>query len=104
MREVAESAAGRGAEVFWAFCESHTGDIPFHAAGQLLRAVLGLEGLDAASARQELRTRLPGADEQDLVLLDDLLGIRDDDETLATIDPDARRRRLLRGSVGRCTY
>jgi hypothetical protein len=94
MREVAATAAGRGADVFWAFCESHTGDIPFHAAGQLLRAVLGLTDLDAASARQELRTRLHGADEQDLVLLDDLLGIRDDGGTLATIDPDARRRRL----------
>jgi adenylate cyclase len=94
MREVAVTAAGRGADVFWAFCESHTGDIPFHAASQLLRAALGVEGLDATSARQELRTRLDGADEQDLVLLDDLLGIRANDGILATIDPEARRRRL----------
>jgi adenylate cyclase len=94
MREVSVTAAGCGADVFWAFCESHTGDIPFHTAGQLLRAVLGLTGLDAAAARQELRTRFDGADEQDLVLVDDLLGIRDNDRPLATIDPDARRRRL----------
>ncbi len=31
VREVAASAVGRGADVFWAFCESHTSDIPFHA-------------------------------------------------------------------------
>ena len=28
-REAAALAAGRGVEVFWAFCESHAGDIPF---------------------------------------------------------------------------
>ena len=47
-REIAVTAAGRGADVFWAFCESHTGDVPFHAVGQLLRAVLGLAGSGAA--------------------------------------------------------
>jgi hypothetical protein len=29
-REAAALAAGRGVEVFWAFCESHASDIPFH--------------------------------------------------------------------------
>ena len=37
--EIAATAAGRGADAFWAFCESHTSDIPFHAVSQLLRAV-----------------------------------------------------------------
>ncbi len=94
VREIAATAAGRGADVFWAFCESHTSDIPFHAVGQLLRAVVGLPSLDDASARARLRDRLDGADEQDLVLFDDLLGIRHPDTALPNIDPDARRRRL----------
>ena len=37
---------------------------------------------------------MDGADEQDLVLFDDLLGIRDPDTALPNIDPDAVRRRL----------
>ena len=41
-----------------------------------------------------LRAGFDDADEQDLVLLDDLLGIRDPDTPLPNIDPDARRRRL----------
>ena len=31
VREIAATAAGRGVDVFWAFCESHASDIPFHA-------------------------------------------------------------------------
>ena len=37
---------------------------------------------------------MPDADPQDLLLLDDLLGIADPDVALPAIDPDARRRRL----------
>ena len=37
-REAAALAAGRGVEVFWAFCESHARDVPFHAVARLLRA------------------------------------------------------------------
>ena len=37
---------------------------------------------------------MPDADAQDLLLLDDLLGIADPDVPLPQIDPDARRRRL----------
>ena len=38
--------------------------------------------------------QIPDADPQDLLLLDDLLGIADPDVALPAIDPDARRRRL----------
>jgi adenylate cyclase len=93
-REIAATAADRGVDVFWAFCESHASDIPFHAVGQLLRAVAGLPSLDDQSARARLRAGLDDADEQDLVLFDDLLGVRDPDTALPDIDPDARRRRL----------
>ena len=41
-----------------------------------------------------MRERVPDADEQDLLLVDDLLGIADPDVELPRIDPDARRRRL----------
>ena len=82
-REVAALAASRGVEVFWAFCESHAGDIPFNVATQLLRAT-----------REQLQTAVPHADPQDLFLLKDLLGIAEPDEPAPQIDPDARRRRL----------
>ena len=40
-------AAARGVDVFIAFCESHTSDVPFHVVARLLRAATGVEGLDA---------------------------------------------------------
>ena len=95
-REVAALAAVRGVEVFWAFCESHARDVPFHAVTRLLRAGSGVADVDAGdAARARLRTAVPAdADPQDLLLLDDLLGIADPDVPLPQIDPDARRRRL----------
>src|SRR6476661_11085062 len=41
VREVTAMAAARGVDVFTAFCESHTNQIPFHAVTRLLRAVTG---------------------------------------------------------------
>jgi class 3 adenylate cyclase len=93
-REVTVAAAGRGVEVFWTFCESHAREIPFHAVTRLLRAGSGAADLDGEAARARLREWLPDADEQDLLLLDDLLGIADPGVPLPQIDPDARRRRL----------
>jgi class 3 adenylate cyclase len=93
-REAAAAAASRGAEVFWAFCESHAGDIAFHVLAQLLRAGTGVADLDSEIARTRVRARMPDADPQDLLLFDELLGIADPDVPLPQIDPDARRRRL----------
>jgi class 3 adenylate cyclase len=93
-REAAALAAGSGVDVVWAFCESHASDIPFHAVRRLLRALSGIEDLDGPAARARIRERLPDADPQDFVLLDDLLGIADPDVPQPQIDPDARRRRL----------
>jgi class 3 adenylate cyclase len=93
-RETAALAAGRGVEVLWTFCESHGGDIPFRVVAQLLRAALGVADLDGEAARARVRERVPDADPQDLLLLDDLLGIADPDVLPPQIDPDARRRRL----------
>jgi hypothetical protein len=93
-REAAALAAGLGVEVFWAFCESHARDVPFQTVRRLLRAVNGIEDLDDPAARARVRDQVPDADPQDLLLLEDLLGIADPDAALPQIDPDARRRRL----------
>jgi class 3 adenylate cyclase len=93
-REAAALAAGRGVDVFWAFCESHAGDIPFRVVAQLLRAGTGVADLDGEAARMRVRARVQDADPQDLLLFDDLLGIADPEVPLPQIDPDARRRRL----------
>jgi class 3 adenylate cyclase len=93
-REAAALAAGRGVAVVWAFCESHASDIPFHALARLLRAGSGIADLDGEDARAKVRQQIPDPDPQDLLLLDDLLGIADPEVPLPAIDPDARRRRL----------
>jgi class 3 adenylate cyclase len=94
VRELSAMAATRGVEVFTAFCESHTSQVPFHVIARLLRAATGVGDLDAQAARDRVRARLPDADPEDLVLFDDLLGIADPNARLPAIDPDARRRRL----------
>jgi class 3 adenylate cyclase len=94
VREVSAMAVARDVEVFIAFCESHTSQVPFHAVARLLRAAIGVEGLDGQAARDRVRGRVPDADPEDLLLLDDLLGIADPNAALPAIDPDARRRRL----------
>ena len=92
--ELSDLAAHRGVEVFTTYCEAHAGDIPFHAVARLLRAVFGVTGTDPGTARTRVRARLDTASTDDLLLLDDLLGIRDPETSAPEIDPDARRRRL----------
>ncbi|MGA9674241.1 MAG: AAA family ATPase, partial [Mycobacterium sp.] len=94
VREATALAAGRGVEASTTYCESHTSDIPFHAVTGLLRAALGVEGLADKEARAQTRARIDAADPEDLLLLDDLLGIADPDIELPSIEADARRRRL----------
>src|ERR1700758_3419866 len=94
VREVSAMAATRRVDVFTAFCESHTNQVPFHAVARLLRAGIGVKGLDGRTARDRVRARVPDADPEDLLLLHDLLGIADPEVELPKVDPDARRRRL----------
>ncbi|ORA19666.1 hypothetical protein BST14_04495 [Mycobacterium arosiense ATCC BAA-1401 = DSM 45069] len=94
VREVAAMAAVRGVEVLTACCESHTSQVPFHAVARLLRATTGIEGLQGQVARARVRDRFPNADPEDVLLLDDLLGIADPSTAVPAVDPNARRRRL----------
>ena len=94
VREVTATAAARGVDVFSAFCEFHTSQVPFHAVARLLRATTGVRGLDGPAARARIRAQAPDADPEDLRLFEDLLGIADPEVALPKIDPDARRRRL----------
>jgi predicted ATPase len=87
-------ASSRGVQVFTTFCESHTSQVPFHAVARLLRAVTGVEALDAEAARAQVHAEVRGADPEDVLLFEDLLSIGDPDVVLPKIDPDARRRRL----------
>jgi AAA ATPase domain/Putative zinc-finger len=93
-REVSAMADAHDVDVFTAFCEPHTSQVPFHAVARLLRAATGVEGLDPPAARAQIRAQAPDAEPEDLLLFDDLLGIADPDVALPKIDPDARRRRL----------
>ncbi len=93
-REAVTLAAGRGVEVFTAASESHTREVPFHLVARLLRRVFGVSNLDEHAGRAQVRARIPDADPDDLLLLDDLLGIGDPDAAAPAITADARRRRL----------
>jgi len=95
VREVSALATARRVEVFSTFCESHATDVPFRVVVRLLRAVLRISGLDDQSARARVRAVMPDADPEDMLLLDDLVGIADPNVELPRIDPDARRRRLI---------
>jgi class 3 adenylate cyclase len=92
--ETTTLARGAGVDVYVAFCEAHAADIAFHAVANLFRAACGVADLPDGAARQRVRSQFAGADSEDLLLLDDLLGIADPDAAMPDIDPDARRRRL----------
>ncbi len=77
VQESAALAASRGMNAAVTHCESHASDIPFHAIARLLRAGMGVNDLDDRSARARVRAQMPDADPEDLLLLDDLLGIAD---------------------------
>lgn len=95
VRETVAMGTARGVAVFSTFCQSHARDVAFHAATGLLRELFGIGGADARQARTRVRDLLPHAELDDLLLLDDLLGIAAPDARTAALDADARRRRLM---------
>ena len=96
VRESVATAQGRGFEAFFTYCESHTREVSFHVISRLLRAVFGIGGVSHLSeARSRVRRDIPDAGAEDLLLLDDMLGIRDRDVPMPDVSPDARQRRLV---------
>ncbi len=95
VRETATAAAARRVPVFGTFGQSHTSDVPYQVMARLLCAGLRIDDLDRARARGRVRDQFSGADPEDLLLLDDLVGIRDPDDEVPDIAPDARYRRLI---------
>lgn len=98
IRELASGATTTGAEIVIARCESHTANVPLHALSRVLRAMFGIRGLDAATARVHIAAQLEGVvepDSGDSDILFDLLSIGDPETTALTMKPDARRRRLI---------
>ncbi|MGK2879613.1 MAG: ATP-binding protein [Mycobacterium sp.] len=92
--ETAAVAANRGIRVYSALCEAHASEIPFHAIARLLRASCGVHEMPDDVARAHLRSQFPTAETEDLLLLDDVLGIATEAAALPAITADARRRRL----------
>ena len=92
--ETTAIAAEGAVDVCTTYCESHTSDIPFHVATRLFREVFSVGGLEPDAARASIRARLQQADSEDLLLLDDLLGISDSGSPLPVIDPASRTQRL----------
>ncbi|MBV8346437.1 MAG: AAA family ATPase, partial [Mycolicibacterium sp.] len=93
-REAMQLARRHGVELFSTICESHAIDVPFRVVAQLLRATWQVSALEDHTARARVRAQIPDADQDDMLLLDDLLGIADPAVELPKIEPDARRRRL----------
>src|SRR5262249_49623337 len=94
VREAAAIAARRGVETLTTHCEAHASDIPFHVVARSLRVGMGVNDLNDSTARARVRAQVPGANPDDMLLFDDLLGIGDAAVSLPDITPDARRRRL----------
>ncbi len=92
--EAAKLADARGIQVYSTFCESHASEVPYRVAARLLRTVFGISDDAPDAARARVRSRIPDANPEDLLLLDDLLGIGDPGVALPAITPDARQRRL----------
>jgi adenylate cyclase len=94
VRETAAIATSRGVSVYTTYCESYATDIPFNVVARLMRATTGTAGMSSDRVRDEIRARLPKAEPDDLLLIDDLLGIGDSEAARPNVGPDARRRRL----------
>jgi class 3 adenylate cyclase len=92
--EAAKRAAARGVDMFFSFCESHAVEVPFLVVARLLRSVFDIDGIAKDAARGRVRAGVPNVDPDDLVLLEDLLGIGEASTDLPDITPDARKRRL----------
>jgi class 3 adenylate cyclase len=94
--ETARLASERGVEVISANCESHATDVPLGVAARLLQETFGVGDTEPSVARMKLRALFAVSDADDVLLLEDLLGIRDVADPIPDIAPQASRRRVGR--------
>jgi class 3 adenylate cyclase len=99
IRELLKIADSSGVKTYTACCESHTSEIPLHVVTRLLQDVFQVSDDDHEADRKALRAHFEAADPDDVLLLEDLLGIRDPTTASPTVSAEARRRRLA-GLVG----
>jgi adenylate cyclase len=89
----------RGIQVADAQCPTIGKSVPFLPLLELLRDLFGIADADSADeARRKIAgaLSLPGRDFDEVVpLVFDLLGVRDPDHAVPTMDPEARKRKLL---------
>ena len=98
-RELLRIAQSSGMATFCTSCESHTSEVPFGVVSRLLRDVLQISDDEQEAGGAALRARFGEADPEDVVLLEDLLGIRDAAVASPNVSAEARRRRLA-GLIG----
>ena len=94
--EVEALARDRGVDVISAQCQSHAVDVPLGVAARLLRETFGVGGTEPNVARAKLRALFADSDGDDVLLLEDLLGVADPADPMPNIPADASRRRLAR--------
>lgn len=102
LREFLTAASHLGGDPVVISCESHMSDVPLHAVTRLLRAALGVHGLDAALAREQVATHLAGSglDNGDIEILFNLLSLGD---RAIGLTPDVPARRGLLSEALRAT-
>ena len=101
VEEVSRLAAARAIPVYPTYCESHTSSVPFSAAARLLRAMFAVSDAQPDAARAQVRLEMTDVKPEDLLLLDDLLGIGDPLVALPDVTPEARQRRAGRAVAER---
>jgi adenylate cyclase len=88
-----------GVEAHEAHCQAHTRALPLVPVLEMLRSYFGVtDDLAPEVARERIQTRVLEVDERlecELPLVFEFLAVPDPDRPLGSIDPEARRRRLL---------
>jgi adenylate cyclase len=89
----------RGVEVHEAHCQSHARALPLLPVLEMMRSYFGItDDLDPVAARERIQARVLQVEPRlagELPLLFEFLAVPDPDRPLGTLNPEARRRRLL---------
>jgi class 3 adenylate cyclase/tetratricopeptide (TPR) repeat protein len=97
--EFVQDARTRGVEVHEGHCQAHARALPLVPVLEMLRSYFGVtEDLGPDIARARIEARVLQVDrrlDSELPLIFEFLAVPDPDRPLGSIDPEARRRRLL---------